>query len=255
MAQVVDTQTHERQILVQGSQLHVMCYVWNLSLMHYVSLKAIYMIPWHGNVFTLLALWEGNPPVTRRLFAHMAIFRGLGVLWLSRTICWTNSWVVGDLRYHDTNVTSGKGQYKWSRKKLGQHTTCSTIRFIDPITRIMTGIEYTGLILGLRPANERRRYKVTPSLIGWAQTYNRPWIYMGFPTPSGADGSITKFGVSGNSCELKTGKPYNLERGKIILFSATMLDNAILSAYVKYIFNTWMGFVISTLHAGVPSRG
>ena len=29
---------------------------------------------------------------------------------------------------------------------------------------------YTGLILGLRPANERRRYKVTPSLIGWAQT-------------------------------------------------------------------------------------
>ena len=27
-----------------------------------------------------------------------------------------------------------------------------------------------GLILGLRLANERRRYKVTPSLIGWAQT-------------------------------------------------------------------------------------
>ena len=28
----------------------------------------------------------------------------------------------------------------------------------------------SGLILGLRRANERRRYKVTPSLIGWAQT-------------------------------------------------------------------------------------
>ena len=27
-----------------------------------------------------------------------------------------------------------------------------------------------GLILGLRPANERRRYKVTPPLIGLAQT-------------------------------------------------------------------------------------
>ena len=26
-----------------------------------------------------------------------------------------------------------------------------------------------GLILGLRPANERRHYFVTPSLIGWAQ--------------------------------------------------------------------------------------
>ena len=28
----------------------------------------------------------------------------------------------------------------------------------------------SGLILGLRPANERSRYEVTPSLIGWAQT-------------------------------------------------------------------------------------
>ena len=26
------------------------------------------------------------------------------------------------------------------------------------------------LILGLRPTNERRRYFVTPSLIGWVQT-------------------------------------------------------------------------------------
>ena len=30
--------------------------------------------------------------------------------------------------------------------------------------------ETSGLLLGLRPAKERRRYKVTPSLIGWAQT-------------------------------------------------------------------------------------
>ena len=27
----------------------------------------------------------------------------------------------------------------------------------------------SGLILGLHPANKKRRYKVTPSLIGWAQ--------------------------------------------------------------------------------------
>ena len=28
----------------------------------------------------------------------------------------------------------------------------------------------TGMIQGLHPTNERRCYKVTPSLIGWAQT-------------------------------------------------------------------------------------
>ena len=32
----------------------------------------------------------------------------------------------------------------------------------------------SGLILSLRPANERRLYFVTSSLIGWAQTYNQP---------------------------------------------------------------------------------
>ena len=32
----------------------------------------------------------------------------------------------------------------------------------------------TGLILGLCPANEKHHYKVTPSLIGWAQTQNQP---------------------------------------------------------------------------------
>ena len=37
----------------------------------------------------------------------------------------------------------------------------------------------TRLILGLRPANEKRRYKVTPSLIGWAQTQSLHSFYVG----------------------------------------------------------------------------
>ena len=36
-------------------------------------------------------------------------------------------------------------------------------------TIIMNIIEYPGLILGLRLANERWRYFVTTSLIGWQQ--------------------------------------------------------------------------------------
>ena len=31
-----------------------------------------------------------------------------------------------------------------------------------------------GLPLDLRPANKRRRYKVTPTLTGWAKTWNQP---------------------------------------------------------------------------------
>ena len=41
----------------------------------------------------------------------------------------------------------------------------------------------SGLILAFRPANERRRYFVTTSLIGWAKAYNQPcvcywWFYL-----------------------------------------------------------------------------
>ena len=35
---------------------------------------------------------------------------------------------------------------------------------------IVVQYKVTGLILGLHPANVRRHYKVSPSLIGWAQT-------------------------------------------------------------------------------------
>ena len=39
-------------------------------------------------------------------------------------------------------------------------------------------VTYSGLILGLRPANERCRYKVMASLIGWAITWNQPWYWV-----------------------------------------------------------------------------
>ena len=36
----------------------------------------------------------------------------------------------------------------------------------------------TALILGLHPANERRRYFVTTSFNGWVQAQNQPWYYI-----------------------------------------------------------------------------
>ena len=39
---------------------------------------------------------------------------------------------------------------------------------------------YAGIILCMRPANERRRYIVTSSLIGWAHTQNDPCIWYAY---------------------------------------------------------------------------
>ena len=49
-------------------------------------------------------------------------------------------------------------------------------------TQMMNNIP--GLILGLRPVNERRRYFVTTSLIGWAHAWNQPCIRPCFQSPS-----------------------------------------------------------------------
>ena len=59
---------------------------------------------------------------------------------------------------------------KW--QEWGQHGLCSNNSNMIPDLR---HFKNTGLIVGLHPANERRCYKVTSSLIGWAQTYNQPW--------------------------------------------------------------------------------
>ena len=50
--------------------------------------------------------------------------------------------------------------FKFLQNKLYQGTSGESNLYIKLIS---------GPILGLRPANERRRYKVTASLIGWAQ--------------------------------------------------------------------------------------
>ena len=47
-------------------------------------------------------------------------------------------------------------EYKWN--------------FVSDTSPRLVQVDSSWLILGLRPANEMRRYKVTPSLIGWAQT-------------------------------------------------------------------------------------
>ena len=69
--------------------------------------------------------------------------------------------------------------YFWMARIVAQYKASCCVHWV---VRVQSGdilfsysnVFNTGLILCLRPANERRRYKVTPSLIGWAQTNNQP---------------------------------------------------------------------------------
>ena len=71
----------------------------------------------------------------------------------------------------------------WDRSCYTLHSFFDSL-FVEKMTMVKCGtksrevytskIKNTGLILDLHPANERRRYKVIPSLIGWAQTWNLP---------------------------------------------------------------------------------
>ena len=67
----------------------------------------------------------------------------------------------------DTLCHIHQGQFTATASSLRESKDC--LRASEAV--LINMAQYiTGLILGLRPANERRRYKVTPSLIGWAQT-------------------------------------------------------------------------------------
>ena len=45
-----------------------------------------------------------------------------------------------------------------------------------PVNRLVNGACCPGISLSMRSANERRRYILTSSSIGWAHTQNNPWL-------------------------------------------------------------------------------
>ena len=51
------------------------------------------------------------------------------------------------------------------------------VRTLVAIKKVTRYFSYAGIILCMRPANERRRYIVTSSLIGWAHVENDPWLF------------------------------------------------------------------------------
>ena len=83
-------------------------------------------------------------------------------------ICQANVW----------RTNSEKGGYPHAVSEAGKWKKVSSFMFMlylfctNPFSWAfaMLPTHIPGLILGLRPANERRRYKLTPFLIGWVQS-------------------------------------------------------------------------------------
>ena len=104
-------------------------------------------------------------------------------------------WVVYGHRLADSLAASGGLSTNMCNnhvliRQVNRYTILMYVKFLirfscrdwgeaDKWHRLQTNVAPTAMILsgpnlGLRPANERRRYFVTTSLIGWAQAWNQP---------------------------------------------------------------------------------
>ena len=54
--------------------------------------------------------------------------------------------------------------------RLGIGYEICIVNIFEKYDQVIVGLNDSGLILGLCPANERHHYKVMQSLIGWVQT-------------------------------------------------------------------------------------
>ena len=94
-----------------------------------------------------------------------------------RMCCWswnrTNSWSTSSrpgslMNYAGRPAVTSPSLYPvWRPSKVRGRATCGV--GVGLMVLVVFNVKVARLIPGLRPANERRRYKVTPSLIGWAQ--------------------------------------------------------------------------------------
>ena len=109
-----------------------------------------------------------------------------------RDPCTTNRWLsarLSPLRTHwrycslapsRRNICDLYSTILQLQKSIKDDITDNLYLYIWNVRNELRKDHISGLILGLHPANERRRYKVTPSLIGWAQTWNHPCIWVFF---------------------------------------------------------------------------
>ena len=71
---------------------------------------------------------------------------------------------------------AAKGPSGWKIQVSPGSCVCNVMIIESLLTLPSRSTTMPGIILCMCPANERRRYNVTSSLIGWAHTQNDPWM-------------------------------------------------------------------------------
>ena len=107
-------------------------------------------------------------------FAHLDIKKCIRVWWTTLS-SWWYWFCVGPCQMQILTIWVAMllGTIKSYGRNTADGNVCANLqisRLPFPMTSTYQRKCITVLVLGLRPANERRRYEVTPSLIGWGQT-------------------------------------------------------------------------------------
>ena len=118
---------------------------------------------------------------------------GIGAIELLKTVVnGTNFVVIGENSSHYDNFLCHQWRQSWHHNSHQLLSHAVPAKYPWNIWIKTAGIsgpsqyQYdisAGIIWYMRPANERRRYNVTSSLIGWAHIQNDPWYLTNIETP------------------------------------------------------------------------
>ena len=136
--------------------------VWNLDFGH----GDIFHFPQHFFFIGDSRFSDGSPhkgPVIRIYNVLFAI--SVNKLLNKQPKCWRF-----EASWRSCDAITMVDYDKTLRPRLFQRTCSNAQTECHMEVRVNSALYSAGLILGLRPANERRRYLVTTSLIGWTQT-------------------------------------------------------------------------------------
>ena len=186
------------------------------AMLSFVLFGFYMMTTSNGSIFRVTAICAGNSPVTGEFPAQRPVTRGFDVffyLCLDKRLSkqswgwWFEMPSCSLWRHHNdyTVIVMDRGEWflhwHWGSGTVWfpqrQWNDCpSASEMIAPapvkwLPQCQWSNQSPGIILYIRPANERRRYIVTPSPFGWAHTQNDPWehrknLYQNITNPNEA---------------------------------------------------------------------